>query len=68
MRTIILVVGIAAISILVATYGFPKKHAATDPQPWLKDPVVGRANVPKDCNEPTAPWKCDPVAPLKKTN
>jgi hypothetical protein len=65
MRAVIWVIGIIAVTVLVATYVLPKKHEASDPQPWLKDPIVGRANVPKDCNEPTAPWKCDPIAPPK---
>jgi hypothetical protein len=65
MRAVILFIVIVAFAVLVATYVFPKKHAASDPQPWLRDPIVGRANMPNDCNEPTAPWKCDPIAPPK---
>jgi hypothetical protein len=47
---------------------YPKVADPAGSKPWLKDPIVGKSAIPKDCNEPTAPWKCDPSAQSKKSN
>jgi hypothetical protein len=64
-----------AIGVGVAVKGmWPKRQSDPiaignrDSKPWLKDPIVGHSDAARDCKEPTAPWKCDPIVQPKKSN